>query len=167
MTRVCDTGHPFQDEQVRVVTHLWWLRRDRKCQVAALFLSTRWKTETGFNASPWTPGFPTKIGLPSNTKTFPVPAPRWLLSAFRGHSKQYCEVTLGVISVSLRRFAYDARSRSHSLVWLRRGGDSSFIPFLTRRTLSLGLVPRSETPRFPSKIRLPSSTNTIPIPVPR
>ena len=32
----------------------------------------------------------------------------------------YCEVALGVIPVSLRRFAYDARSRCHSLFWLRR-----------------------------------------------
>ena len=31
-----------------------------------------------------------------------------------------CEVTLSVIPVSLCRFAYDARSRCHSLVWLRR-----------------------------------------------
>ena len=30
-----------------------------------------------------------------------------------------CEVTLGVISVSFRRYAYDARSRCHSLVCLR------------------------------------------------
>ena len=29
-----------------------------------------------------------------------------------------CEVTLGAMPVSLRRFAYDARSRCHSLVRL-------------------------------------------------
>ena len=33
--------------------------------------------------------------------------------------------------------------------------------------LNPGLVPRPETPGFPCKIRLPSNTNTIPIPVPR
>ena len=44
----------------------------------------------------------------------------------------YCEVTLGVIPVSLRRFAYDARYRCHSHVWLLLDGDSSVIPFLTR-----------------------------------
>ena len=33
--------------------------------------------------------------------------------------------------------------------------------------LNTGLVPRSETPRFPSKIHLVRNTNTIPIPVPR
>ena len=33
--------------------------------------------------------------------------------------------------------------------------------------LNPGLVSRSETPGFPSKIYLPGSTNTIPIPVPR
>ena len=33
--------------------------------------------------------------------------------------------------------------------------------------LNPGLVHRSETPGFPSKIRLPSNTNAIPIPVPR
>ena len=33
--------------------------------------------------------------------------------------------------------------------------------------LNTGLVPRPETPGFPSKIRLPSITNTIPVPVPR
>ena len=33
--------------------------------------------------------------------------------------------------------------------------------------LNPGLVPRPETPGFPSKIRLPSSTNTIPVPVAR
>ena len=43
-----------------------------------------------------------------------------------------CEVTLGVILVSLRRFAFDARSRCHSLVRLLLDGDSSFIPFLAR-----------------------------------
>ena len=37
-----------------------------------------------------------------------------------------------MITISLRRFAYDAGSRCHSLVWLRRDGDSSFIPFLTQ-----------------------------------
>ena len=37
-----------------------------------------------------------------------------------------CKVTLGVIPVSLLGFTYDARSRCHSLVWLRRDGDSSF-----------------------------------------
>ena len=41
-----------------------------------------------------------------------------------------CEVTLGVIPASLRRFAYDARSRCHSLLWLRRDGDSGFTPLL-------------------------------------
>ena len=46
-------------------------------------------------------------------------------------------------------------------------GDSRFIPFFARRTTEPGLVPRPETPRFPSKIRLPSNTNTIPIPVRR
>ena len=45
------------------------------------------------------------------------------------HSVQ-CKVTLGVIPVSLLGFAYDARSRCHSLVWLRRDRDNSFIPFL-------------------------------------
>ena len=77
-----------------------------------------------------------------------------------------CEVTLGVIPVSLRSFAYDVHPRCHSLVWLRRDEDSSFIPFLTRRRLNPGLVPRPETPGFPTKIRLPSNTNTIPIPLP-
>ena len=33
--------------------------------------------------------------------------------------------------------------------------------------LDPGLVPRHETPGFPSKIRLPRNTNTIPIPAPR
>ena len=51
-----------------------------------------------------------------------------------------CKVTLGVIPVSLLRFAYDARSRCHSLVWLRRDRDNSFIPFHARRRLNLGLV---------------------------
>ena len=46
--------------------------------MAALFLSARWKTETGLVASPWTPGFPSKIRLSSNTNTISVPAPRWL-----------------------------------------------------------------------------------------
>ena len=77
------------------------------------------------------------------------------------------EVTLDVIPVTLRRLAYDARSRCHSLVWLLLDGESSFIPFLARWRLNPGLVPRPETPAFPSKIRLPSNTNTIPIPVPR
>ena len=79
------------------------------------------------------------------------------------------EVTLGVILVSLRRFAYDARSRCHSFVRLRWDGDSSFIPFFARSATEPGLV-RSclalKPPGFPSKIRLPSN-NTIPIPVPR
>ena len=40
-----------------------------------------------------------------------------------------CEVTQGAKPVSLRRLASDARSRCHSLVWLRRDGDSSlFLP---------------------------------------
>ena len=47
--------------------------------------------------------------------------------------KGVCEVTLGVIPVSLRRFACDVRCRCHSLVWLRRDGDSSFISFPARR----------------------------------
>ena len=33
-------------------------------------------------------------------------------------------------AVSLLRFAYDAHSRCHSFVWLRRDRDNSFIPFL-------------------------------------
>ena len=41
-----------------------------------------------------------------------------------------CKVTLVVIPVYLLRFAYDARSRCHSIVWLRRDRDNSFIPFL-------------------------------------
>ena len=41
-----------------------------------------------------------------------------------------CKVTLGVIPVSLLRFAYDAGSRCNSLVWLCRDRDNSFIPFL-------------------------------------
>ena len=49
-----------------------------------------------------------------------------------------CEVTLGVIPASLRRFAYDARSRCHSLVWLISDGDSSFIHFLARWTAKPG-----------------------------
>ena len=76
-----------------------------------------------------------------------------------------CEVTLGVIPVSLLRFAYDARSRCHSLVWFRRDGDSSFFSFPdTTETKPEGLAPPSETPGFPPKIRLPSNTSTIPIP---
>ena len=51
-----------------------------------------------------------------------------------------CKVAMGVIPVSLPRFAYDARSRCHSLVWLRRDRENSFIPFLARKRLSLGLV---------------------------
>ena len=78
-----------------------------------------------------------------------------------------CEVTLGVIPVSLLRFAYDARSRHHSLVSCVEIGYGSFIPFLAQRRLNPGLVPRHGTPDFPSKIRLPSNINTIPIPVPR
>ena len=31
------------------------------------------------------------------------------------HAERICEVALGVTSVSLRRFAYNARSRCHSL----------------------------------------------------
>ena len=85
-----------------------------------------------------------------------------------------CEVTLGVIPISLRRFAYDARSRCHlsltCLVAYRLRTCSSFIPFLARRRLNPGIGPRPETPEtpgFPSKIHLPRNTNTIPIPVPR
>ena len=51
------------------------------------------------------------------------------------------------------RFAYDARSRCHSLVMLRWDGDNSFILFFARWTTG----PRArapETPVFPSKIRL-------------
>ena len=69
------------------------------------------------------------------------------------------EVTLGVILVSLRRFAYDARSRCHSFVRLRWDGDSSFIPLsLHDGRLNPELVPRAsplKPPGFPSKIRLP------------
>ena len=46
-------------------------------------------------------------------------------------------------------------------------GYSSFIPFLARQRLNPGLAPRPETPGFPSNVRLPSNTNTTPIPVPR
>ena len=53
-------------------------------------------------------------------------------------ARGYCEVTLGVIPVSLRSFAYDAHSRCHSLVWLRRDGDTSFNPFLTGRETKPG-----------------------------
>ena len=42
-------------------------------------------------------------------------------------------------------------------------GDSSFIPFFARRTSEPGPVLRPETRGFPSKIRLPSNTNTDPI----
>ena len=47
--------------------------------------------------------------------------------------KGVCEATLGVIPVSLRKFACNVRCRCHSLVGLRRDGDSSFIPFPARR----------------------------------
>ena len=43
---------------------------------------------------------------------------------------------------------------------------SSYFLFLERRRLNPGLVHRLETPGFPSKMRLPSNTNAIPIPVP-
>ena len=39
-----------------------------------------------------------------------------------------------MIPVSLLRLAYDARSRCHSPVWLRRDRDNSFIPFLHEGT---------------------------------
>ena len=41
-------------------------------------------------------------------------------AGYRPADDAMCEVKLGVIPVSLRRLAYDARSRCHSLVWLRR-----------------------------------------------
>ena len=50
--------------------------------------------------------------------------------AFRPADDAMCKVTVGVIPVSLLRFAYDARSRCHSLVWLRRDRDNGFIAFL-------------------------------------
>ena len=56
----------------------------------------------------------------------------WYIPTY-ANVKHNCEVTLGAIPVTLRRFAYDARSRYHSLVWLRLDGDSSRIPFLARR----------------------------------
>ena len=37
---------------------------------------------------PETPGFPSKMYLPSNTNTFPIPAPSWL-RYFQGFSRQY------------------------------------------------------------------------------
>ena len=46
-------------------------------------------------------------------------------------------------------------------------GYSRFIPFFARRRPNPGLVLRPETPGFPCKKRLPSNTNTIPIPMPR
>ena len=44
------------------------------------------------------------------------------------HAKR--EVTLGVTPVSLRRFAYRARSRCHSRVFDAEIEDSCFIPYL-------------------------------------
>ena len=45
-------------------------------------------------------------------------------------------------------------------------GCNSFIPFFVQWTTEPRLVPRPETnPNFPSKIRRPSNTNAIPIPV--
>ena len=79
----------------------------------------------------------------------------------------FCEVTLGVIPVYLRKLACDACSRCHSLVWLCRDWIQQLYYFLSRQRLNPGLVPRPGTTGFPSKIRLPSNTNTILIPVPR
>ena len=68
-----------------------------------------------------------------------------------------CEVTLGVIPVSQRRFAYyDARSRCHSLVRLRWDGDSSFIPFFARcdwtQASCLALKPLVSPLRYGSQV---------------
>ena len=61
-----------------------------------------------------------------------------------------CEVTLGAMPVSLRRFAYDARSRCHSLVRLPWDGDSSsFIPLLARRKTKPGSRASLWNPWFP------------------
>ena len=72
-----------------------------------------------------------------------------------------------MILVSLSRFAYIAHSRGHSLVGSVEMNIVSLLHYFHDGRLNRRLVPRPETPGFPSKIRLPINTNTIPIPVPR
>ena len=45
--------------------------------------------------------------------------------------------------------------------------DNSFVSFLARRRLNLGLVATPETPGFPSKVHLPSTTIRSQLPVSR
>ena len=73
-------------EHVLVVTRLCWLRK--RWKMAALFISARWKTDVGLVTRPETPGFPSKIRLPSVANTTPKSVPR-LLTACQGHSRQY------------------------------------------------------------------------------
>ena len=81
-----------------------------------------------------------------------------------------CEVTLGVTPVFLRTFSYDARSRCRSLVHLFSCVEmeiaASFASLHDGR-LSRGSCLALNPPGFPSKISLPSNTNTIPLLVPR
>ena len=65
--------------------------------VAALFLSLHdGRLNPGVVPRPEIPGFPSKIHLPSNTNTIPIPVPR-KLPAFQGYSRQYRYTTRKIV----------------------------------------------------------------------